>query len=123
VNGNVGSRRDLDLAFAHADLALAAHYRALASQALAQKDHAAAGRWLKAAADSLDDSAAWTGQTPPAAQAEASDQMHALQAKIRTGAAWSEDEAKKGMNYLGTQIQYLGQQMQNVGGPKTGSSK
>ena len=49
--------------------------------------------------------------------------MHALQAKIRTGAAWSEDEAKKGMNYLGTQIQYLGQQMQNSsGGAKSGSN-
>ena len=44
------------------------------------------------------------------------DQMHALQAKIRTSANWSYDEAKKGVGYLGTQIQYLGQQMQNFGG-------
>lgn len=124
VKGNVGSRRDLELAFGRADLALAAHYRVLASAALAQKDHAAAGRWLKASADSLEASAAWTGERPPEAQAEATDQMHALQAKIRTGAAWSEDEAKKGMSYLGTQIQYLGQKMQNVSGSgaKSGSN-
>lgn len=122
VKGNVGSRRDLELAFGRADLALAAHYRSLASVALAQKDHAAAGRWLKAADDCLEASAAWTGERPPEAQAVATDQMHALQAKIRTGAAWSEEEAAKGMNYLGTQIQYLGQQMQNSsGGAKSGS--
>jgi hypothetical protein len=121
VSGNVGSRRDLELAFGNADLALAAHYHALAGQALAAKDHAAAGRWLKAANDSLDDATSWTGERPPATQAEAQDQMHALQAKIRTGAAWSEEEAKKGMNYLGTRIQYLGQQMQNVGGAKSAS--
>jgi hypothetical protein len=42
--------------------------------------------------------------------------MHALQAKIRTSANWSYDEAKKGVGYLGTQIQYMGQQMQNFSG-------
>ena len=42
--------------------------------------------------------------------------MHALQAKIRTSVNWSYDEAKKGVGYLGTQIQYMGQQMQNFGG-------
>jgi hypothetical protein len=115
VNGNVGSRRDLELAFARADLALAAHYRSMADKALADKDHASAGRWLKAAGESVDEAAAWTGRSPSGAQAEAWDQMHALQAKIRTSANWSYDEAKKGVGYLGTQIQYLGQQMQNLG--------
>jgi hypothetical protein len=115
VNGNVASRRDLDLAFAHGDLALAAHYRSMAEKALANKDRAGAAQWLKAAGDSVDEAAAWTGQSPSGAQAEAWDQMHALQAKIRTSANWSFDEAKKGVGYLGTQIQYLGQQMQNFG--------
>jgi hypothetical protein len=115
VNGNVGSRRDLELAFARADLALAAHYRTMAAQALADKDRASAGRWLKAAGDSVDEAAAWTGRSPSGAQAEAWDQMHALQAKIRTSANWSYDEARKGVGYLGAQIQYLGQQMQNFG--------
>jgi hypothetical protein len=114
-NGNVGSRRDLELAFGRADLALAAHYRSMADKALAEKDHAAAGLWLKAAVDSVDEAAAWTGRRPSGAQADAWDQMHALQAKIRTSANWSYDEAKKGVGYLGTQIQYLGQQMQNFG--------
>ena len=117
VNGNVASRRDLDLMFARADLALAAHYRSMADKALANKDRADAGRWLKAAGDSVDEAAAWTGQSPSGAQAQVWDQMHALQAKIRTSANWSYDEAKKGVGYLGTQIQYLGQQMQNFGGP------
>jgi hypothetical protein len=116
VNGNVASRRDLDLSFARADLALAAHYRSMADKALADRDRAAAARWLKAASDSVDEAAAWTGRSPSGAQAQAWDQMHALQAKIRTGANWSYDEAKKGVGYLGTQIQYLGQQMQNFGG-------
>jgi hypothetical protein len=41
--------------------------------------------------------------------------MHAGQAKIRTSTNWSYDEAKRGVGYLGEQIQYLGQQMQNFG--------
>jgi hypothetical protein len=91
----LGSRRDLELAFARADLTLAAHYRSMAAKALADKDHASAGRWLKAAGDSVDEAAAWTGRSPSGAQAEAWDQMHALQAKIRTSANWSYDEAKR----------------------------
>ena len=117
ANGNVASRRDLELAFARADLALAAHYRSMADKALADKNHAGAGRWLKAAGDSVDEATAWTGRSPSGTQAEAWDQMHALQAKIRTSANWSYDEAKKGVGYLGAQIQYLGQQMQSFGGP------
>jgi hypothetical protein len=124
ANGNVGSRRDLDLAFARADLALASHYRSMANQALADKDRAGAVRWLKAAGDCVDEAAAWTGRTPSGAEAQVSDQMHALQAKIRTSANWSYDEGKKGIGYLGTQIQYLGQQMQNFGasGAKNGGN-
>jgi hypothetical protein len=117
VNGNLASRRDLELAFARADLALAAHYRAMADKALAAKDRVAAGRWLKAAGDAVDEAAAWTGQSPSGAQAEAWDQMHALQAKLRTSANWSYDEARKSVGYLGSQIQYLGAQMQNFGSP------
>jgi hypothetical protein len=122
IAGNVGSRRDLALAFARADLALASHYRSMATQALANKDRANAGRWLKAAGDSVDEAASWTGQSPSGAQAQMWDQMHALQAKIRTGANWSYGEAKKGVGYLGAQIQYLGKQMQNFGSPGSGSS-
>jgi hypothetical protein len=115
VNGNVGSRRDLELAFARADLALAAHYRSMADKALADKDRTKAARWLKAAGDSVDEASAWTGESPSGQQAEAWDQMHALQAKIRTSANWSYDEARKGVGYLGAQIQYFGHQMQNFG--------
>lgn len=116
VAGNVASRRDLDLAFARADLALAAHYRSMADKALADKNRADAGRWLKAAGDSVDEAAAWTGQSPSGAQAQVWDQMHALQSKMRTSANWSYGEAKKGIGYLGTQIQYLGKQMQSFSG-------
>jgi hypothetical protein len=119
VNGNVPSRRDLELAFARADLALAAHYRSLADKALAERNRSDAVRWLKASSDSVDEAAAWTGQAPSSAQAQLSDQMHALQQKIHTSANWSYDEAKKGVGYLGTQIQYLGQQMQKFGGSGT----
>ncbi len=114
-NGNVGSRRDLELAFAHAELALASHYRSLAEKAVADKDRAGAARWLKAAGDCVDNAMAWTGQAPSGAQAQASDQMHALEAKIHTGANWTYDEAKRGVGYLGTQIQDLGRQMQTFG--------
>ena len=122
INGNLASRRDLEIAFARADLALAGHYRAMADGALAAKDRGAAARWLKAAGDSVDEAASWTGQSPSGAQAEAWDQMHALQAKIRTSANWSYDEARKGVGYLGSQIQYLGQQMQNFGVPEANST-
>ncbi len=124
VNGNVASRRDFDLAFARADLALAAQYRSMADMALTAKDRADGGRWLKAAGESVDEATAWTGRSPSGAQAQVWDQMHALQAKIHTSADWSYDEAKKGVGYLGTQIQYLGQQMQNFGaaGAKNGAN-
>ena len=120
----MASRRDFDLAFARADLALAAHYRSMADKALTDKDRADGGRWLKAAGDSVDEATAWTGRSPSGAQAQVWDQMHALQAKIHTSADWSYDEAKKGVGYLGTQIQYLGQQMQNFGaaGAKNGAN-
>lgn len=118
VAGNVGSRRDLELTFARADLALAIHYRSMADRALADKDRANAARWLKAASDSVDEAAAWTGQSPSGAQAQVWDQTHALQTKLRAGANWSYSEAKTGVGYLGTQIEYLGQQMQTFGGAK-----
>jgi len=72
----------------------------MADKALADKDHAGAGRWLKTAGDSVDGAAAWTGRSPSGPQAEAWDQMHALQEKIRTSANWSYDEAKRGVGYL-----------------------
>jgi hypothetical protein len=50
---------------------LAAHYRSIADKALADKDHASAGRWLKAAGDSAGGAAAWTGRSPSGPQAEA----------------------------------------------------
>jgi hypothetical protein len=67
---------------------------------VANKDRANAGRWLKAAGDSVDEAAARTVQSPSGAQAQVWDQMHALQAKIRTSANCSYDEAKKGVGYL-----------------------
>jgi hypothetical protein len=115
--GNVGSRTELNQVFARADLALAAHYRAMAAQSVNDKQHAAAGRWLHAAADSVDDATHWTGQQPTTAQAQAWDQVHALNAKIHTGANWTYDEAKVGIGYLGTQIQYLGSRMQQFASP------
>jgi len=113
--GDIASRGQLDLAFARADLALAGHYRELADRALTRQQHASAGRWLKAASDYVDDATHWSGQQPPTAQAQAEDQIHALEAKIRSGANWSASEAKKGVGYLGAQIQYLGSQMQQFG--------
>jgi len=91
----------------------------MADNALANKEHDNAGRWLKAAADSVDDAAGWAGQERPTAQVEARDQVHALEAKIRNGTNWSYDEAKKGVGYLGSQIQYLGAQMQTLGSSPT----
>ncbi len=38
-------------------------------------------------------------------QAEARDQVHALETKIRSGANWTYDEGRKGVSYLGTQIE------------------
>lgn len=122
VAGNVGSRRDLALAFARADLALASHYRSMATEALANKDRSDAARWLEAAGDSVDQATVWTGESPSGAQAQVSDQMHAVQARIRTDANWSYAEAKKGVGYLGSQIQYLGTQMQNFGASGSGGA-
>ncbi|MBF6569695.1 MAG: hypothetical protein IVW54_12565 [Candidatus Binataceae bacterium] len=120
--GEVTSQSDLNQPFAHADLALGTHYREMADKSLADNHHAAAGRWLKASADSVDDAAGWVGQSPTTAQAVARDQVRALENKIRNGATWTTGEAKKGVGYLGSQIQYLGGQMQSLGGGSSGSS-
>jgi hypothetical protein len=105
VKGNVGSLRIWSVRL-HA---LLSPWRpiteSMAGKALAEKDHASAGRWLKGAGDSVDEAAAWTGQSPSGAQAEAWDQMHAVQAKIRAATNWSCDEAKRGVGYLGERIQ------------------
>jgi len=121
-HGDGSSRNELNAAFAHADLALAAHYRAMADEAIANKEHDNAGRWLEAAADSVGDAARWTGQKPPTAQAGAWDQADALETKIRSGTNWTYDEAKKGVGYLGTQIQYLGSQMEKLSSSPTPSN-
>ncbi len=120
--GDVTSRRDLNLTFAQADLALAAHYRAMADSAIAAKQHDNAGRWLKAASDYVENASQWAGQPPPTVQSEAQDQARALETKIRRGANWTYDEAKKGVGYLGTQIQDLGAQMQKYGAAPSATS-
>jgi hypothetical protein len=56
-------------------------------------------------------------------QAEARDQVHALETKIRSGANWTYDEGRKGVCYLGTQIEYLGSQMQKFGGLTDGGQR
>jgi len=53
VNGKVAAR-SRELAFARADLTLAAHYIHGRQSSGRQEDHASAGRWLKAAGDSVD---------------------------------------------------------------------
>jgi hypothetical protein len=121
-HGDVSSRNELNVAFAHADLALAAHYRARANEAIVNKERDNAGHWLQAAADSVDDAARWTGQKPLTAQAAAWDQAHALETKIRSGTNWTYDEAKKDVGYIGSQIQYLGSQMQKLNSSPTPSN-
>ncbi len=61
ANGTVKSPKELNDAFARADLALARHYHQMAEASSARNEHQKTGYWLQGAADSVEDAAEWSG--------------------------------------------------------------
>ena len=95
ANGAVKSPKELNDAFARADLALARHYRQMAEASAARNEHEKTGYWLEGAADSVDDAAEWSGHKLAAGGRATVNGARSLGAKLEGGAKWTADEVKK----------------------------
>jgi hypothetical protein len=104
----VKSPKELNDAFARADLALARHYNEMAKASTAQNEHGKTGYWLEGAADSVEDAAEWSGQKLAAGGRSTVNNARSLGAKLEGGAKWTADEVGKGVSDLGSEIESLG---------------
>ena len=95
AKGTVKSPKELNDAFARADLALARHYHQMAEASAAQNEHEKTGYWLEGAADSVDDAAEWSGHKLAAGGRATVNGARSLGAKLESGAKWTADEVKK----------------------------
>lgn len=105
--GTVKSPKQLNDAFARADLALARHYHDMAKASEAQDEHGKTGYWLQATADSVDDSARWSGHKLAEAGTATVNGARSLGAKLEGGAQWTADKVKKSISDLGSAIDSL----------------
>ncbi len=108
VKGTVKSPKELNDAFAHADLALARHYSEMAKVSAAQNEHEKTGYSFKGAADSVEDAAEWSGHKLAAGGKATVNEARSLAAKLEGGATWTADEVKKCVSDLGSEIEGLG---------------
>ena len=108
AKGTVKSPNKLHDAFARADLALARHYHQMAEASMAKDEHEKTGRWLKGAADSVDDAAEWSGHKLAAGGKATVKGARSLGAKLESGAKWTAGEVKKSVSDLGSEIESLG---------------
>lgn len=108
ANGTVKSSKELNDAFARADLALARHYHQMAEDSAAHNQHERTGYWLNGAADSLEDGAEWSGHKLAAGGSAAVNGARSLGAKLASGAKWTADEVKRSVSDLGTEIKSVG---------------
>ena len=113
--GAVKDAKALDMAFTHANHALALAHRVKAAESWARKEYDKAGYELKAAAHGLESGAGWAGAEAKAGAAAAVAGTKTLGDKLASGATWTRDEVAKGFESLGNAINALGQ--------KIGSSK
>jgi hypothetical protein len=106
--GTVASEKQLKDAFARADHALANHHYLKASEYWAKKDEKKAGHALKAAAQHLEQAAAWSGHKLEAGALDVIDGVRAGAGKLTEGTGWAADEVGKGIDDLGKEISKLG---------------
>jgi hypothetical protein len=104
----VASEKQLKDAFARADHALANHHYLKASEYWAKKDEKKAGHALKAAAQHLEQAAAWSGHKLEAGALDVIDGVRAGAGKLTEGTGWAADEVGKGIDDLGKEISKLG---------------
>jgi hypothetical protein len=108
ASGTVKSPKELNDAFARADLALARHYHQMAEASAARNEHEKTGYWLEGAADSVDDAADWSGHKLKAGGRATVNGARSLGAKLEGGAKWTAAEVKKSVSDLGSEIESLG---------------
>lgn len=106
--GAVKTDKSMDKSFADAEHALALAHRAKAAESWTDKAYDQAGYELKAAAQGLESSAAWTGSEAKGAAASAAADANALGDKLANGGVWAKDEVAKAFDSLGHAIDKLG---------------
>jgi len=121
-SGSVKSAKDLNDAFARADMALARHYHEMAKESEAQNEHGSTGYWLQGTADSLEDSAHWSGRKLAEAGNASVNGARSLGLKLESGTQWTADEVKKSVSDLGNEIDSLDGHASNTGTSSGGSA-
>jgi hypothetical protein len=106
--GQVSSANELDQVFARADVALARNSHQLAEAAIAQGNPKQAGGWLETTSDYVEDAASWSKQKLDTGESETLRGVCALGRKVKDGTYWSADEVKKGVDFLGGEVNKLG---------------
>lgn len=106
--GSVKDGKALEAAFAKAEHALALSHRVSASESWLKKEFKRAGAELEAAAQHVENAAAWVGAEVKAGALAAAADARALGDKLRSGAAWTRDEVAKGFESLGNAIDAVG---------------
>jgi hypothetical protein len=106
--GSVKDGKALEAVFAKAEHALALSHRVSASESWLKKEFERAGAELEAAAQHVENAAAWVGAEVKAGALAAAADARALGDKLRSGAAWTRDEVTKGFESLGNAIDAVG---------------
>jgi hypothetical protein len=104
----VKAEQDMDKVFADAGHALALAHRAKAAESWAHKAYDQAGYELKAAAQGLEQAAAWAGVTASSAAHAGVSDARAVGDKLARGGVWARDEVARGFVSLGGAIDQLG---------------
>ncbi len=108
-NGTVKSVREGDNAFEHADRALAQSHEIKAKESWAKKETAKTGYEMKAAALSLEQSAAWAGSEAKSGVSTVVSDTRTLAGKLADGTGYAAEQVDKGIHELGKEISDLGQ--------------
>nr|WP_286197374.1 hypothetical protein [Variovorax boronicumulans] len=98
--GSVRTEADLTAAFARADHALALSHRARAAESWGRKAYDEAGHELRAAAQGVENAAAWTGEQARTAAAASTAEARSVADRLASGAQWTRAEFDKGMAAL-----------------------
>ena len=108
AKGSVKSPKELDNAFASADLALARHYHQMVMASSEHSEHQKTGYWLHGAANSLADSARWSGHKLTQAGTTTVNGARSLGDELEGGAEWTGDKVKQLVSDLGKEIESFG---------------
>jgi len=105
--GSVKFPKELNNAFAAADLALARHYHQMAEASADQNKRENTGYWLHGTADSLADSVRWSGHKLAQADSTTVNDARSLGDRLEGGAEWTADKVKEAVSKLGNEIETL----------------